>query len=280
MNLESVGAGLAPPPHALSTNSPVGTRYIVPSSRLAPAAKWKPLSLTRRCEVAIWSAAALLPLFSSTRTTAQLGTGRAQIICFDKYSGDLSVRLTLNPPKRSKRSNRSTPKRHSQNHPSKHVAQEMHPQNNPRNRNANRQKKQRPLDRRIKVTHHQRHRKRRHSMTGRKRKPVRRQNLRPAMGLKLARPRPLAESLQRLKYKNPENRRCPRRPNRGKLLRPSIDQQHDPQPIPQPPIAHPCGQDHPQTHPPRSPPAVHPPHHTVIAPFDESPESACHSHGC
>ena len=134
----------------------------------------------------------------------------------------------LNPTHRSKRSNRSASQRHTKYHPREHIAEEVHPQNNPRNRNANRQEEERPFQGRVEVTHHQRHRKRRHRMPRRKRKPVRRQHLRPAMRLQLARPRPLAQSLQRLKHKNPDNRRRPRSANRRELLRPAVNQQHDP----------------------------------------------------
>jgi hypothetical protein len=48
------------------------------------------------------------------------------------------------------------------------------------------------------------------------------------MRLELARPLPLAESFQCFKHENPEEGGERSRPNRRKLLRASIDQQHDP----------------------------------------------------
>src|SRR5580704_13337536 len=134
----------------------------------------------------------------------------------------------LHPSKRRKRRNRSAPQRHTQNHACQHVAQEMHSQNYTGNGDADSQEQERPFERGIEVTHYQRDGERRHVVAGGKRKPVRRKNLRPAMRLKLARPRPMAESFQYFKHQNPEEGGEPSRPNRPKLLRASIDQQQDP----------------------------------------------------
>src|SRR5580704_3874076 len=154
----------------------------------------------------------------------------------------------------------------------------MHAENNPRDRDAYRQKEKWTFERGIKVAHHQRYRKSCHGVARRKRKLIRRQDFRPAVRLQLTRPRTLTQFFQRFKDENTEGRRACRSANRGKLLRPPIDQQHDSEPVPKPAISHSSSQDHPQTHPPRSSPAIHPPHHTEIAPFDESPEGACNSH--
>src|SRR5262249_59368408 len=56
-------------------------------------------------------------------------------------------------------------------------------------------------------------------------------------------------------------------------------QQHKTQRIPEPAIAHPRGGQHPVADPARSAPAVHPPHHAMVAAFDESPDLPCDGHG-
>src|SRR5580698_9753620 len=115
-------------------------------------------------------------------------------------------------------------------------------------------------------------------MPGWKRKLVRRQNLRPTVRLKLARPRPHTQTLDRFEDKDTAKPGRTRSANRHESLRPAINRDHDAEPIPQPAITAPGRGNHPIPHPPRRAPTVHPAHHTVIAPFNKSPEVACNRH--
>jgi len=70
-------------------------------------------------------------------------------------------------------------------------------------------KNKRAFERGIKVADDERNGKRRHRVARWKRKLVRRQHLRPAVRLDLARPRPLAQHLQGFEHKNAQNRGGP-----------------------------------------------------------------------
>src|SRR5262249_40785659 len=109
-------------------------------------------------------------------------------------------------------------------------------------------------------------------------KLIRRQDLRPTVGLVLTGPGPLAKPLQRFEYENSGDgcRTC--RGDRGVTLGAAKDQQHRSQPVPQPAVSRPRGGDHPIPNPPWRSPAVHPPHHPMIAAFDAAPEVACDGH--
>jgi len=158
---------------------------------------------------------------------AQLSTRPGRLGCLEIALEFLQARIILDPAKRSKRRNRSASKCHTQHHSRQNIAKKMHSQHNPRNRNTGSHKKQCPLERRIKVTHYERHGERRHGMSGRKRKPIRRQNLRPAVRLQLARPRPLAQSFQSFEDQNPNPSGGSRCPDRKKPLRAPSNQQQD-----------------------------------------------------
>src|SRR5260370_1172194 len=147
-----------------------------------------------------------------------------------------------------------------------------------RHRNAQCQEKEHPFERGIKVADHKRDGKRGHRVARWKRKLIRRQHLRPAVRLNLARPRPLAQSLQRFEYKDAQNRGRPRGANGRKTLWASIREQHQSQTVPDPAIAHARGGDHPEAKPARRAPPIHPLHQPVIAPIDISPEVACDCH--
>src|SRR5713226_8878641 len=195
-----------------------------------------------------------------------------------KRSTGKQTAWALDETERSECRDRSTSQGDAHNHTRQDIAQKVHAQYDARHRNAQCEKKKHSFERGVKVADHERDGKRSHRVARRKRKLIRRQHLRPAVRLDLARPGPLAQSLQCFEYKNAQNRGTPRCADGRKTLRASIREQHQPQAVPDPPVAHARGGDHPDANPARRAPVIHPPHQPVIAPVDISPEVACDCH--
>src|SRR5208282_4003267 len=147
-------------------------------------------------------------------------------------------RLELRETVRRKRDQGRDSQGRAQDCSRQYVTEEVHAEHHARHADAQSQEVQRPLQRRIEITHHQRDRKRSHGVPGREGKLVRGQNCGPAVLLKLTWPRPMAKSLQNLENEYSENGRASGGADSRVAARSAQRQQYRSQSIPQPPVAH------------------------------------------
>src|SRR5215475_1192940 len=185
----------------------------------------------------------------------------------------------LNESHRREGGKRSATEAHAEDGAGEYIAEEVHAEHHARDGNADGHEVERKLHAAVEIAEHQRDGEGRHGVAGREREPIRGQHSRPAMRFNLARPRAVAQPLENLEYADTDERGAARRAHGRKLLRTANRQQHKTQRIPEPAIAHPRRGQHPVADPARSAPAVHPPHHAMVAAFDESPDLPCDGHG-
>src|SRR6266404_3379637 len=125
---------------------------------------------------------------------------------------------------------------------------------------------------------HERDGRSRHCMAGRKRKPVRGKDFRPAVRFKLAGARTVAEPLERFEDEDTDDSGKCGRANGGEAVRTAKQKKKDSGGIPDPAVAKAGGGEHPKANPPRGTPAVQAPHQAMIAALNETPDITGNGH--